>query len=294
MASMSGFMSLDRRVTCPGATCGANAARHRAHFTTLLSILWAIALSATNSAHAEPADSWPAPFGGTFAVTFALASEYSYRGVSQTQRQPAVQGSFGYASPDLLPGFAVKAYGNVWASNVSLPPTAARAELDLAAGLRGMAFDNKMMFDVGYVRVIYPGATASLHLDYSVWQVELRYDFGFAQVLGTLHYSPDYYADSGPAWDKWGSLAVPLPFLHLGDASFALYAAVGNLYVERNLNFGIPNHDYFNWEPGGTLTLWGFTVSLAYVSTNLSIADCGNTTNCAGRVVLTISKAFGS
>src|SRR6187401_2078947 len=39
-------------------------------------------------------ETWKAPFSGTFTATFAAATDYSYRGISQTQRQVAVQPSF--------------------------------------------------------------------------------------------------------------------------------------------------------------------------------------------------------
>src|SRR5882757_6100684 len=34
-------------------------------------------------------ETWNAPFGGSWTATFAFATDYSYRGISQTQRQVA-------------------------------------------------------------------------------------------------------------------------------------------------------------------------------------------------------------
>ena len=41
-------------------------------------------------------ETWKAPFGGTFTATIAALNDYSYRGISQTQRQVAVQASAVY------------------------------------------------------------------------------------------------------------------------------------------------------------------------------------------------------
>ncbi|MCA0247269.1 MAG: hypothetical protein LCH93_11690, partial [Proteobacteria bacterium] len=34
-------------------------------------------------------ETWKGPFGGTFTAGFAFLNDYSYRGISQTQRQVA-------------------------------------------------------------------------------------------------------------------------------------------------------------------------------------------------------------
>ncbi len=41
-------------------------------------------------------ETWKAPWGGNFTAGFAVLNDYSYRGISQTQRQVAIQAAFGY------------------------------------------------------------------------------------------------------------------------------------------------------------------------------------------------------
>ena len=43
--------------------------------------------AATQGAPAK--EPWTAPFGGNFTAGFAVLNEYSYRGISQTQREVA-------------------------------------------------------------------------------------------------------------------------------------------------------------------------------------------------------------
>ena len=87
---------------------------------------------------AQPAEkeTWKAPFGGTFTATFAAATDYSYRGISQTQRQVAFQPAFTYETPTVSENVALSAYVGAWGSNVyfgNTNPTV--AEIDLIAGL---------------------------------------------------------------------------------------------------------------------------------------------------------------
>ncbi|MDP1838811.1 MAG: TorF family putative porin, partial [Reyranella sp.] len=68
---------------------------------TLASIVAALSVLGGGASFAQdtPAvekEAWKAPFGGTFAFGLGFFSDYSYRGISQTQRQVAVQGSLGY------------------------------------------------------------------------------------------------------------------------------------------------------------------------------------------------------
>src|SRR5262249_3568730 len=57
---------------------------------------------------------WKAPFGGSFTATFAFATDYSYRGISQTQRQIAVQPSFTYETPTVSEKVQLSAYVGAW------------------------------------------------------------------------------------------------------------------------------------------------------------------------------------
>ncbi len=60
----------------------------------------------------------------------AVLNEYSYRGISQTQRQVAVQGSLGYETPTVSEKIPLSAYVGAWGSNVDFPNTGTWAEID--------------------------------------------------------------------------------------------------------------------------------------------------------------------
>ena len=44
---------------------------------------------------------WHGPFGGTFSAGGTFATDYSYRGISQTQRQVAFQPFLTYETPSV-------------------------------------------------------------------------------------------------------------------------------------------------------------------------------------------------
>ena len=258
------------------------------------------AATCTSSFPSTPApppekETWKGPFGGTFTASFAFATDYSYRGISQTQRQVAAQAAFGYETPSLLLGqdAALSAYVGAWGSNVNFPGTGTTAEIDLLAGFKLKALSEKLTVDLGYIRYNYLGAPADLYYDFNEFGLVVGYDFGVAQVSAALRYSPNFYANSGNAWYKWGQVAVPLPFINFNEnITFKLFGTIGNQYVERYPFYGIAYDNYWDWQIGLAVNVYGFDLSVAYVDTNLDVQSCGGTYNCEARALFTISKSF--
>jgi uncharacterized protein (TIGR02001 family) len=252
----------------------------------------------TSTPEAAPApppekETWKAPFGGTFTATIAALNDYSYRGISQTQRQVAVQASAVYETRTFSEQLPLTAYAGFWGSNVNFPGTGAAAEIDINAGFRLKTFSDKLTFDLGYTRYNYPGTPDSLMYGNNEFSFVAGYDFGVAAVTGAVRYSPNFFANSGNAWYKWGQIAVPLPFLKVNEnVAFKAFGTLGNQYVERFTNYGIPNNNYWDWQAGFVVSLYGFDFTAAYTGTNLSVQDCLGTQNCASRVIVGLSKTF--
>lgn len=245
------------------------------------------------TAPAPEKETWQGPFGGTFTAGFAVLNDYSYRGISQTQREIAVQANLGYETPAFSETVPLSAYVGAWGSSVNFPGTGTAAEIDLLAGLKLKTFQDKLSFDLGYIRYNYLGAPADLFYDFNEFGLLVGYDFGVAQLSAAVRYSPNFFANSGTAWYKWAQAIVPLPFLYVNDdISFKAFASIGNQYVERFANYGIPADNYWDWQIGLTVTLYGFDLSAAYTDTNIDVAGCANTQNCQGRVIVGISKTF--
>ncbi len=247
--------------------------------------------AATQGAPAK--EPWTAPFGGNFTAGFAVLNDYSYRGISQTQRQVAIQAALGYETPTVSENIPLSAYVGAWGSNVNFPGTGTFAEIDLLAGLKLKLLDDKLTFDLGYIRYNYLSAPSTLFYDFNEFGLVAGYDFGVAQVSAAVRYSPNFFANSGNAWYKWASVTVPMPFIHVNEnVAFKAFGTIGNQYVERFVNYGIPNDNYWDWQLGLVVSVYGFDLSAAYTGTNLSVQDCLGTQNCASRVILGIAKSF--
>lgn len=170
-----------------------------------------------------------------------LYSQYIFRGLTQTDRKPALQGGFDYSHAD---GF----YAGIWGSNVSwISDTAQTAaingvsssiELDLYAGYKWTRDD--WTVDLGFLRYEYPGKypsgfvkpnTNELYVA-GVWKwVSLKYSHSLGDTFGVDNAKNTYYLDL--------TAAIPLP------SEFTLTLHVGRQKF-KGANFGVSN-DVFSY-----------------------------------------------
>ena len=178
-------------------------------FATLGIALFTICASGISFAQGTPnpatppaaeKETWKAPFGGNFTAGFAFLNDYSYRGISQTQLQVAAQVNVGYETPTISEAVPLSAYVGAWGSNVYFPNTGTIAEIDLLTGLRLKTMEDKLTFDLGYIRYNYLGAASNLFYDFNEFGLVGGYDFGVAQLNAAVRYSPNFFANSGIAW----------------------------------------------------------------------------------------------
>ncbi len=215
-----------------------------------------------------------APFSGSVAIT----SDYMFRGISQSDENPALQANIDW-NHDYTNGLSSKL--GVWASNVDFNDgDEASSEFDLYAGLNqhiGKA-------DVGATLTYYayPGADSSLNYNY--WEIAAQgaYDFDVVSVNASVAYSPEFFLDSGDAYYTKLGASVPLP------CKFNLDGHVGYQFIDKNARYGVP--DYADWALGVAYNLEGFDLKAEYVDTNLSKSDCRD--GCEARAVFTVSRGF--
>lgn len=247
----------------------------------------ALAVSAPAFAQA-PAKTPTGPFGGDITGIFTVANEYSFRGISQTTRDFAVQGGLTYEVPIFKP---ISLYVGVWGSNLNFATDInENVEIDVVAGAKAKFFDDKLTIDLGYIGYFYPGINAGLQANYTEFALGASYDFGFLTLAGKVHYSPNFFFNSGSAWYKTASIAVPLPFEIHKDIAVKFTASIGHQSIERNANFGSP--DYWDYTAGITVTAFTLDFSAQVIGTSLSQAECANTRFCMVRPYFSISKAF--
>ena len=218
---------------------------------------------------------------GTFSANVGLVSEYYFRGLSQTDDAPALQGGMDYEVELAKP---VSAYLGVWGSNVDFNEAAgvdgATLELDLYGGLKGKIGNTGLSWTGGLIYYAYPGAGTDLNYDFVEGTVGLGYDFGVAAVDASVNYSPDFFGGSGNA--VYYKLGLSVPVLKKVD----LGAYVARQTIENNAAYGAP--DYWEWNLSASVSVLGFDVGAAYSDTDIS----GDPDGKGKAVIFSVSRAF--
>lgn len=215
----------------------------------------------------------------TFTGNLSLVSEYRYRGISQTDFKPAVQGGFDYAHSGGV-------YVGVWASNVNWLSDAGfnnSVEVDLYGGYKGTVGD--VGYDVGLLQYYYPGTypagvtkphTLEAYVAASWKMFTLKYSHALSDTFGFTDSKGSNYIDLSASFE--------LP------QGFNLDAHVGHQKI-RNWT----DCSYTDWKLGVSKEVVGVKVGLAYVDTDAKDACYTNyrAKNLGkGAVVLSVGKTF--
>jgi uncharacterized protein (TIGR02001 family) len=204
----------------------------------------------------------------------ALTTDYRFRGISQTDRNPAVQGGFDWAHDS---GF----YLGTWGSNIAF---AGSLELDYYGGYAGNITDN-VAFDVGTAYYDYPGGGGNI--EYWEFYGGLSGDLGPVSLSGTVYYSPDFFDKTGKAWytDLGGSYSLP--------AEFTLNAHYGYQTIDKGNRFGINSDNYSDWSIGVSRSFMDLDFDLSYMDTDIDRSDCfGGDKACNDTFVFSVSKSL--
>ena len=126
-----------------------------------------------------------------FSSNIGVVSQYVYRGLTQTDERPALQGGFDYSH-------ASGAYAGTWLSNVSwvsdvIPDASSSLEADFYVGFR-KSWESGITGDVGYLRYQYPGSypvlplgTVEPHSDEAYAAIGWKwFNFKYSHSLGDL------------------------------------------------------------------------------------------------------------
>jgi len=202
------------------------------------------------------------------SATSTFTTDYVFRGISQTNENPAVQGEF-----DATYGIF---YLGMWGSNIDFGKS---LEIDYYGGItptwKGISFD------IGGLEYTYPGAT---DLDVFELKTGASYKFFDALTFGATNY-----------WGIDGKYDV-LEWKGEYDFSQKLFnffsPSVSGLVGTQWAGSG--GTDYTYWNVGLTLGfLDHWSADVRYWDSDLSAAACGGSTaNCDGRVVGTVSASF--
>ena len=203
-----------------------------------------------------------------FAFNVGATSDYLFRGLTQTAKDPAVFGGV-----DMTAGLF---YAGAWASNVDWG-----VETDLYAGVKPVL--GPVTFDLGAIYYGYPDSDVK-NAAYWEGKVAASIPAGEGTLGVAYYYSPEFFGKTGKAdyYELNGSM--PLPF-----AGATISGAVGRQSLARG-SYGVDG--YSTWNAGVTVPfLSKLSVDLRYVYTDddAKIACVGCSSN---KIVGTIKASF--
>ena len=210
-----------------------------------------------------------------------LTSDYRFRGVSQTQNAPAVQGGIDYNHVSGL-------YIGNWNSSVSsqLYTNGAGVESDVYAGFRKQVFGN-FVVDVGSYNYFYPRAGTNGSFDTN----EIFAGIGYKELI-TVKYShalSDYFgtANSKNSFYVQADAAIPLA------RNLQLVAHIGHTNVANSSSL-----DYTDYNVGLGYDLKGWNLAAKYyindnkTSTFMTANTVGGQKLYKDALVFSVAKTF--
>jgi len=224
-----------------------------------------------------------------FSNTIYLTTDYVFRGVSFSDEDPAIQGSFDYAHPS---GF----YLGVWGSNWDGFGTESEIELDYYGGYANAA--GPIDYDVTALYYTFPGAQDDgFELDYFEAHLGLSHTVEAIPLTPTVgvgyNYSPDYNGEDGDSHYVLGTLDLVLP------AEIGLSFGVGHLDVAGGALSGAQDgFSYTHYQVGISKMIQSFSFGVTYHDTS---EDCKDEYGaplylssdvCTPAAVFTLSRTF--
>ncbi|GLR48270.1 TorF family putative porin [Sphingomonas astaxanthinifaciens] len=221
--------------------------------STLSVLIAAVASLAATPALAEDAKASPAL---TVSGGATLVSDYRFRGISQTDRRFAVQGTVTLAHKSGV-------YASVWGSSIDdYVANGADQEIDLILGVKHSFGDTTL--DGGLLYYYYPGS-GGIASDFAEPYFSVTQAMGPVSAKALVAYAPRQNGLSiGNGREDNLYLAGDLSYA-VPKSPFSLTAHVGRSIGPSYLTIG---RAYTDWSLGAAATWHGFTVGLTYVDTD--------------------------
>jgi len=217
----------------------------------------------------------------------ALASDYVFRGISQTDNQIALQGGFDYEHDSGL-------YIGTWASNVDSDffngaGHDPQLEMDIYAGYSN-ELSNGIGYDVGYLRYQYPGFSDANTNEYYVGG-------SYKDFSLQVNYSDElsFLPSDQSAWYWNAGYGTTLPWYEIGFSAHIGYST-GDAFdvsdsdrVKGDSGF---YDSYTDWSLGVSKSVYGVDLGLTYTDLDLSSDDDCHKDFCDSKIIFSVSKSL--
>jgi uncharacterized protein (TIGR02001 family) len=225
----------------------------------------------------------------SFSANVDLTTDYIFRGISQTDEGPAIQGGFELAYNIL--------YLGVWGSNVDFGTSStslgnsrnlANIEIDWYGGIKPVL--KGVSFDIGLYDYTYPNSLGIADLDYMEVKTGASHTFFEKLTLGVTNWwTPNNSGDTGANDVLEFSGAYALKKLWIFSPTVS--ALIGRQWGDESQG----GYDYTYWNAGVTFGFHEkpvYSFDVRYWDTNLP--GCSNATifQCDQRVIGTFQALF--
>jgi len=190
-------------------------------------------------------------FADEVAFNVGVTSDYVFRGISQTDKDPAIQGGVDFSTDS---GW----YGGAWASNVDFGDST-DAEVDIYGGYTTEA--GGFALDFGAIAYSYVGSPDGVSYDTFELKAAASRAFGPATLGAAVYWSPDSWgADGTQTYYEFNAAYTVTDKIEISGA------------IGRQTFDG--DDDYTTWNVGGTYALTDkLGIDVRYHDTNISGLD---------------------
>lgn len=215
---------------------------------------------------------------GTFGGSVTLASDYMFRGISNSNEEPQIQGDFNWSHNSGV-------YAGVWATNTNFGGPGNSMELDPYIGFANSVGDTGFSYDLGYWLYTYPGSESDF--DYAEFYAIGTWSTGDLSISPSAWYTDNYFGED--FLDDVEGLAYDLTVSHALPLAMSASARVG----EQTFHGGGEGLDYLYYDIGVTKTVGDFSLGLRWHDTDgVETALVGDTDLADGRLVFNVTRSF--
>ncbi|MGQ0741331.1 MAG: TorF family putative porin [Alphaproteobacteria bacterium] len=204
-------------------------------------LFWFLFAAALGAGPPAAAAEW-----GALGASLGLSSDYRYRGISNNDRDPALQGELAWSAEEWHAG--------IWASMVDFDDGQnARLEVDVSAGrqvtLRGTIVD----LSVTYYSYPWRNRPASApRYSYVEANTSVSHSWGDLTLSSEAAWSPNYFGETGTGW--YAGLGAAYRLTDWPSIS----ANIGRQWVEDLDAIPGSGFPYTHWDAGLTASLEQF------------------------------------